>query len=58
MTEWSRIAIALGAFVVTALVATLAGNWLFGSSNVLALYLAVIAGVAIYAHLRWTGSAA
>jgi hypothetical protein len=53
MTEMRRVAIAVGAFVVTAFVATLAGNWLFGSSNVLALYLAVIGGVAAYAYLRW-----
>jgi hypothetical protein len=43
-----RLAIALGWFVVAWIAAYVAGNVFFGSANVLALYIAVGAGVGAY----------
>jgi len=58
MTEARRVALALGAFVVTWFAATLAGNWLFGSSNVLSWIIAAIIGIGVYASLpRLRGNA-
>lgn len=51
MTEARRVALALGAFVVTWFAATLIGTWLFGSSNVLSWMIAAIIGIGVYTYI-------
>lgn len=51
MTEARRVALALGAFVVTWFAATLIGTWLFGSSNVLSWLIAAIIGIGVYTYI-------
>ncbi len=43
-----RLGIASAAFVVTWAAAVLMGQWLFGSANVLAYYIAAVVAVLVY----------
>jgi uncharacterized membrane protein YesL len=46
-----RIVIAVGAFVIAWLAATLAGVWLFGSANFLSYVIAAFVAISVYLDL-------
>jgi ABC-type uncharacterized transport system permease subunit len=46
-----RLGIALVSFVVAGFAATLVAEWLFGSSNYLALVIATLVGAGVYLEL-------
>jgi hypothetical protein len=51
MRTLRRIGLAMGAFVIAWLAFVLLGNWIFGSANVLAYYLATPIAVGVYIGL-------